>query len=188
MPAKPSEAWRESEKPEKKLFVFFVDPAKDPDIFEKLSSVRPVAKYLRQVIRQDLEIYPAAGNDAPPEAPPAVDGKSKREVFWENFPLLFESSGVSVKEFADSVHVTPLTVSMWKAGKTFPRSGQIMEICRFFHISRSELLEEGFPRKSLEAHLLRSFHSLSSEGKRQLMEAAETLESLYPKNPDEPAR
>ncbi len=63
-----------------------------------------------------------------------------------------------------------------------------MEICRFFHISRSELLEEGFPRKCSEAHLLRSFHSLSSEGKRQLMEAAETLESLYPKNPDEPAR
>ena len=49
MPAKPSEARMGSEKPEKKLFVFFVDPAKDPDIFEKLSSVRPVAKYLRQV-------------------------------------------------------------------------------------------------------------------------------------------
>ena len=181
MPAKPSDDRREI----RKHFHFGVNPAKDPEIFEKLSSVSSMSKYLRQLIRNDLEGRPD-GEPAAPKVLPARDRKVEREVFRENFTQMLESAKVSNKEIAASIHVTSQTVSSWKAGESFPHAEQLMRICRFFGVSRSELLEKGFYLKDMEDLLLRRFNALSPEGKRQLMAAADALMEMYPVHSDDP--
>ncbi len=175
MPAKTSDDRKESSK----RFHIIVNPAKDPEIVKKLSSVHPVSRYLRQLIRNDLEGRPVS-EPAAPETPPARDRKAEREVFRENFTQMLESSKVSNKELAASIHVTSPTVSSWKAGESFPHAEQLVRICRFFGISRSELLKKGFYLEGMDDLLLRRFHALSVEGKRQLMAAADALMEMYP--------
>lgn len=180
MPAKTSDDRKESSK----RFLIVVNPAKDPEIVKKLSSVHSVSRYLRQLVRNDLEGRPVVEPDVP-EAPPLRDRKEERDVFRENFTQMLESAKVSNKELAASIHVAAKTISLWKAGESFPKAEQLIRICRFFGISRFELLEKGFFLQGMDDLLLRRFHALSVEGKRHLMAAADALMEMYPDHSDE---
>ena len=178
MPEKQSESRKGSEKPKSVKYHIVVNPVKDPEIFEKLSSARPVSKYIKHLIRKDLQV--PTREKIVRATPVSGSRELDREIFHENFVRLSELAKVSIKDFADAVQVSPHTVALWRMGRVYPRLEKMLEICRFFGVSRTEMHEKGFFMKGLDDHLLRSFNALSCEGKRQLMECAETLKVLYP--------
>ena len=179
MPAEPSETRKGNEKPKSVKFHIVVNPLKDPEIIEKLSSARPVSKYIKQLIRKDLQV-PEQKKKVTRVAPVTGNRETDREIFHENFVKLSEMAKVSIRGFANALHVGSQTVFLWRAGKTYPQIEKMLEICKFFGVSRSEMHQKDFYKQGLEDHLLRSFNALSFEGKRKLMESAETLKVLYP--------
>ena len=172
-----SEARKESAKPKSKKYFIVVNPAKDPEIEEKLSASRPISRYIKQLIRKDLQV-PSPEKKFTRVEPVSGSRETDREIFHENFVQLSELAKVSIRGFANAVQVSPHTVFLWKAGKTYPQIEKMLAICRFFGISRSEMHEKDFFKKGLDDHLLRSFNALSFEGKQKLMEYAETLKEL----------
>ena len=181
MPAKKSETRKEREKIKRISYRFIVIPDKDPDIVEKLSSVRPKANYIKQLIRKDI----GSGFEEEPVVPQIPkrspdEQKAEREIFRENFDHLLESTKTTMKDLAENIHAHRITVSSWRAGETYPRAKQMQKICEFFGISRSEIHEKDFSLKYMEDQMQKRFNALSFEGKRQLMEVADMLKEIYP--------
>ena len=85
-----------------------------------------------------------------------------------------------MKDLTAGIHVKPNTVASWRAGKGYPRIAQMLRICEFFGVSRSEMHEDGFSLRYMEDQLNKHFNALSAEGKRQLLDVAETLKEMYP--------
>lgn len=68
--------------------------------------------------------------------------KKFNEIFSKNLRYYMDSRGVSQNELAKELNVSPTSVNNWYNGYKTPRMDKVDKICRFFHISRSALMEE----------------------------------------------
>lgn len=179
MPAAQSETLQKREKADKIRYHFVVNPKKNPEIIEKLSSVRPVSRYVKTLIKKDIEAGPG---EEPSVQETHLPGalEEEREIFRKNFARLLDTTKTTAEEFSERIHVNYMTVCSWRAGRSYPRAEYMQKICEFFHISRSEIHEEGFSSKYMEDQLHKHFSALSVEGKLQLLMAAEALKDMYP--------
>jgi transcriptional regulator with XRE-family HTH domain len=68
------------------------------------------------------------------------EDESIRAIFRDNLNKLFKEKCTTQKALADFLGVSGTTVSDWKKGNKMPRMDKIDQICRFFHVERSDLL------------------------------------------------
>lgn len=60
--------------------------------------------------------------------------------FAENLKQLREVNGKDQKEIAETLDVSPKTVSHWETGYTEPSISQLIQLADFFEISLDELV------------------------------------------------
>ena len=60
----------------------------------------------------------------------------------ENIKQLRERYGITQKELAEIAGVTDKAVSTWEIGTNEPRMGAIQKIADYFHIKKSDLIED----------------------------------------------
>ncbi|MBO0961964.1 helix-turn-helix domain-containing protein [Neobacillus sp. MM2021_6] len=67
---------------------------------------------------------------------------SQREVFSKNLQRLLNTKGIDQKDLADHLKVSETSVSYWTQGKKYPRIDKIQMMADFFHVEKTELIEE----------------------------------------------
>lgn len=65
-----------------------------------------------------------------------------REVFAKNLAYYVERSGKTQKELSEIVGVSKSTFNDWMKAKKYPRIDKIEILADFFHILKSDLIEE----------------------------------------------
>ena len=80
------------------------------------------------------------------------------EIFANNLKRLTERSGKHGKDIAKAIGVTPSTYSYWISGKKYPRPEKISALAEFFHVQKSDLIEERSKKKidpqTIEARII----------------------------------
>lgn len=68
--------------------------------------------------------------------------KTTKQIIAENLQLHLDINRISQTDLAHALGVTPAAVSSWIKGIAAPHANTIDKICRFFKISRDELLRD----------------------------------------------
>ena len=69
------------------------------------------------------------------------DDKQKR-IFSRNLLRYIEKSDKTQKDIADDIGVSPQTFNTWCQGIALPRMGKVQALADYFHINKSDLLDE----------------------------------------------
>ena len=109
----------------------------------------------------------------------------------ENIKKLRECYGISQKELAAIANVTDKAVSTWETGNNKPRMGAIQKIADYFHIKKSDIIED-FGWQNFNQNKLQNFDldSLSPENREKALEYIKLLhmseeQNLYKKKSKE---
>lgn len=65
-----------------------------------------------------------------------------RTVFARNLEHYIDENNVKKKDVAAAAKVSTGTVSDWLNGRSYPRIGKIQLLAEFFHIEKTDLIEE----------------------------------------------
>ena len=65
-----------------------------------------------------------------------------KEVFAKNLRKYMENRGISQKELAEIIGVSPPTMNDWLQAKKYPRIDKIEKLANYFCILKSDLIEE----------------------------------------------
>ena len=68
--------------------------------------------------------------------------KEIRDIICKKLNYYMQLNGTTQTELAEYMEVSTATVSNWCKGVKTPRMSKIDKICNFFHIQRSDLMEE----------------------------------------------
>ena len=101
-----------------------------------------------------------------------------REIFQANLKELMRSSKVKQIDIARYAEVSYQTVSSWVCGRGYPRAESMEKLCKFFGIKQSALTE--LQEETDEERLLLYYRSMSTTGKKKLLERAKELIVLNP--------
>ena len=71
-----------------------------------------------------------------------VKGLGNSKILGKNLRRYIDMSGKSDKDIADAIGVAPASVSEWMSGKKYPRIDNIEKLAAYFHIQKSDLIEE----------------------------------------------
>ncbi len=66
----------------------------------------------------------------------------QKKIFAKNLLKYLALSGKSQKEVADKIDVSPQTFNTWCQGIALPRMGKVQLLADYFHINKSDLLDE----------------------------------------------
>ena len=66
----------------------------------------------------------------------------QKQIFAQNLTYYLNLHNKSQKEVADAINVSPQTFNTWCQGIALPRMGKVQLLADFFHISKSDLLDE----------------------------------------------
>lgn len=66
----------------------------------------------------------------------------QKKIFSRNILRYLSLNNKSQKEVADAIGVSPQTFNTWCQGIALPRMGKVQLLADYFHISKSDLLEE----------------------------------------------
>lgn len=80
------------------------------------------------------------------------------ELFAKNLTGLLEEHGLSQAQFGSIIGVTQQAVSRWMSGERSPRMKVIDQICDYFGISRSALLDKGYYEDEDTAKIAQQIH------------------------------
>lgn len=124
-----------------------------------------------------------------------MKGLGNAEVFARNLRHYVEASGQLGKDIAAAIGVAPTTFSEWANGKKYPRIDKIEILANYFHIQKSDLIEDHsdvgtipdtihFSRapKTIEARIVSfGMDSLPKEEREKILSI---LQTMYNNNPD----
>ena len=68
--------------------------------------------------------------------------KKFNEVFAKNLRYYMDLNRISQNELSRELNVSPTSVNNWCKGYKMPRMDKIDKLCRFFHINRSDLMND----------------------------------------------
>lgn len=68
--------------------------------------------------------------------------KEQKQIFQKNLLKYISSSGKNQKEIADAIGVSPQTFNTWCQGIALPRMGKVQLLADYFHINKSDLIED----------------------------------------------
>lgn len=66
----------------------------------------------------------------------------QKEIFSRNLNSYIDASGKTQLEIAKSINVSPQTFNTWVKGIAIPRMGKVQALADYFHINKSDLIEE----------------------------------------------
>ena len=66
----------------------------------------------------------------------------QKMIFTQNLNKYIEASGKTQLEIAKSIGVSPQTFNTWCKGIAIPRMGKVQALADYFHINKSDLIEE----------------------------------------------
>ena len=66
----------------------------------------------------------------------------QKKIFAKNLLRYLALSGKSQKEVDDKIDVSPQTFNTWCQGIALPRMGKVQLLADYFHINKSDLLDE----------------------------------------------
>lgn len=66
----------------------------------------------------------------------------QKKIFTKNLNSYIETSGKTQLEIARNIGVSPQTFNTWCKGIAIPRMGKIQALADYFHINKSDLLED----------------------------------------------
>lgn len=81
--------------------------------------------------------------------------KELNSIICKKINYYMDTNGTTQMELANYMGVSQATISNWQKGIKTPRMSKIDKICEFFHIQRSDLMEDksSFPEvNTLAAH------------------------------------
>ncbi|MGF0055828.1 helix-turn-helix domain-containing protein [Peptoniphilaceae bacterium SGI.097] len=70
-----------------------------------------------------------------------------KEIFSKNLLSLMKKHGVSRNKLCDDLGFKYMTVSDWINAKTYPRINKIEMLADYFHVNKSDIIEEKNPSK-----------------------------------------
>lgn len=68
--------------------------------------------------------------------------ETQKKIFAKNLNSYIEASGKTQLEIAKSIGVSPQTFNTWCKGIAIPRMGKVQALADYFHINKSDLIEE----------------------------------------------
>lgn len=118
-----------------------------------------------------------------------MNDTEQKTVFSANLNRYLSASGLTQKEVADKIGVSPQTFNTWCKGIAIPRMGKIQKIADYFGIHKSDLIDDASSSDKyesdsihtlpvltdLERKLLDNYRSLNPEGQGK---ASDYLEDL----------
>ena len=98
-----------------------------------------------------------------------------KEIFAKNLLYYINKSGVTQRDVAEFVDVSPSTFNEWIKGKKYPRIDKIEKLANYFRIQKSDLIEE-YSEKN------------NSPDKQELTEGERLILDLYDRLPEDKKR
>ena len=68
--------------------------------------------------------------------------EKQKQIFSRNLLRYVEKSEKTQKEIADAINVSPQTFNTWCQGIALPRMGKVQALADYFHINKSDLIDE----------------------------------------------
>ncbi len=113
----------------------------------------------------------------------------QRAIFSTNLNRYLSDAGLTQKEIADKIGVSPQTFNTWCKGIAIPRMGKIQKLADYFGIQKSDLIDDtsssrenksdikhpSFILTEEEHRLLENYRRLNQEGQEKLTEYASDL-------------
>lgn len=66
----------------------------------------------------------------------------QKQIFSKNLNALLSQRNKTQKEVADAISVSPQTFNTWCQGIALPRMGKVQRLADYFHIEKSDLIDE----------------------------------------------
>lgn len=76
----------------------------------------------------------------------------QQSIFTANLNHYLSLINKTQKEIAESIGVSPQTFNTWCKGIAIPRMGKIQALADYFHINKSDLIEEHVQPTTIAAH------------------------------------
>lgn len=80
--------------------------------------------------------------------------EAQKRIFTRNLNSYIEASGKTQLEIAKSIGVSPQTFNTWCKGIAIPRMGKVQALADYFHINKSDLIEDKFNSNEEETYYL----------------------------------
>ena len=103
-----------------------------------------------------------------------MNDKLQKEIFTRNLNLYIKQHGKTQLEIAHSIGVSPQTFNTWCKGIAIPRMGKIQALADYFHINKSDLIEEKKQADDVPA-ILQYYNKLNDLGKQEALKRVEEL-------------
>lgn len=106
------------------------------------------------------------------------DAKKQREIIAKNLNRYIHESGKMQKEIAKDLNISPTTFNMWCKGNTMPPVSKIQMLAEYFHIAKSDLVDEkhlSSDEATRDLELLAKFSRLEDHEKRIIEEMITVL-------------
>ena len=69
----------------------------------------------------------------------------QKKIFSKNLNYFLSKYNKTQKEVADAIAVSPQTFNTWCKGIALPRMGKVQKLADYFHIEKSDLIDERLP-------------------------------------------
>lgn len=113
----------------------------------------------------------------------------QRKIFAKNLNYYISLTGKQQKEIAKDLQLSPTTFNTWCKGKIMPRMGKIQMLAEYFHIGKSDLVDDKLDSDpAMDAKILadtetvgmiKRFYALSIEDRDAIQHI---INSLYEKS------
>lgn len=98
----------------------------------------------------------------------------QKKIFTKNLNSYIEQRGKTQLEIAKSIGVSPQTFNTWCKGIAIPRMGKVQALADYFHINKSDLIEEKKQDYETPA-ILQYYNVLNDLGKKEATKRVEEL-------------
>lgn len=103
----------------------------------------------------------------------------QKKIFSKNLNKYLEQSNKTQKEVADTIGVIPSTFNTWCQGIAIPRMGKVQALADYFHINKSDLIEDKSAEPQTTAphtpKIMTYYDQLNDLGKREATKRVEEL-------------
>lgn len=98
----------------------------------------------------------------------------QKKIFTKNLNSYIEQRGKTQLEIAKSIGVSPQTFNTWCKGIAIPRMEKVQALADYFHINKSDLIEEKKQDDETPA-ILQYYNVLNDLGKKEATKRVEEL-------------
>lgn len=98
-----------------------------------------------------------------------MNGLGNAQILGRNLRKYVDQSGKLGKDIAAAIGVAPATFSEWMNGKKYPRIDKIEMLADYFHIQKSDLIEDKGDQEELQ-FMYSQLSQLSPEEQRRVLD------------------